>query len=191
MYWVYYIGRRKKKQGGCHMVDMMFEEMQIGVCLSLFPKQIFRLSVSYPDGAPLFWKRGGKAPGAPAPGPRIIITPARTRSFCFRTVSFPLLSLNTGRVSDAITKGRYTLDFVGVVPVETVNVRFYRTTCPGQGISIFPYNSCRRRLSQHTESCFIPLVKLAIVPGSRARRPWRFPSAFQKADSRPEGYGPR
>jgi hypothetical protein len=32
----------------------------------------------------------------------------------------------------------------------TAAVRFYRTTCPGQGISFFSYNSCRRQQRQHT-----------------------------------------
>ena len=69
------------------------------------------------------------------------------------------------------------MDFGGILPVETVTVRFYRTTCPGQGILFFPSNSCRRLLLQsHLK---LPgTARQVSSKGSRGKAPGAFRFTF-------------
>ena len=63
----------------------------------LFPRENFCLSMSYPDGAPLFWKRGGKAPGVPPLDPRFIIGARKDTLFLLSFPFVPAIELLNGQ----------------------------------------------------------------------------------------------
>ena len=48
---------------------------RLGVVFLLFPRKTLSLRVSCPDRAPLFWKRGAKAPGVPPLDPDYLWRP--------------------------------------------------------------------------------------------------------------------
>ena len=143
-----------------------------------------------PGGSSLFWKSEPKSTRGSHPWTPFYLSARKDTFFLLSSPSVPAIELLNRQSLRRNYESALKLGFCGDITCGNCIGPFLPDHLPRPGYSLFPVQQLQEaavtiplKASWHSLSGW--------YYGVQGQCPWRFPSAFQKADSRPEGHEPR